>query len=127
MKKWYFLAILYFVSSPWVYAAADTDEKTHNSSTQQVGGLLFDVDEGVKIEKGGGGSIYLKSNRLTMEEKFKLIEKRLQGMEERLGNVEEKMRKIEQKKEKKAESSPAPGEEIKNTPEGESSRRVLIT
>ncbi len=75
---------------PKAFAAdsSASDDKTQNSATQQVGGLLFDVDEGVKVEQGPGGSVYVKSNRETMQEKFKEIEHRLSTLEERVNQLE---------------------------------------
>jgi hypothetical protein len=58
------------------------------STVQNVGGLLFEFDEGVEIEKGGGGSVYVKSNREYMEKKFKEIDARFTDLEQRLERIE---------------------------------------
>jgi hypothetical protein len=60
--------------------ADDKTTETHQekSAPKNIGGLLFDVDEGVEIQKGVGGSVYVKSNREYMQQKFREIEARLQ-------------------------------------------------
>lgn len=90
-------------------------EVSKSSSVQHVGGLLFDVDEGVKIEKGGGGSVYVKSNREEMQQKFRGIEKRFDSIENRLTEIEKSL----PKKDKPA----APASESSK----EAARRVLAT
>ena len=77
------------------------DDKTKTATTQQVGGLLFDVDEGVKIEQGPGGSVYLKSNKEYMQEKLKSIDEKLEELGKRLDRVESA---LSREKEKKNES-----------------------
>lgn len=75
-----------------VILAASDDETsgTQKTAAKQVGGLLFDVDEGVKIEQGPGGSVYMKSNRDFMQEKFQDIDRRLADLEKRIGSLESK-------------------------------------
>ena len=92
--------------------------KPKNASTQQVGGLLFDVDEGVKVEKGGGGSVYIKSNREYMEEKFKEIDGRLETLEKRVDKLEAGSRNMGKSTDKKSAQE--------NT-EDNSGKRVLVT
>ena len=82
-----FLSLFLFSFHPGSFAAEDQTKKT---TTQQIGGLLFDVDEGVKVEQGPGGSVYVKSNREYMQEKFESIEKRLEDLEERIDKLEGK-------------------------------------
>ena len=88
--------------------AAEKDEDagvTKQSSVQNVGGLLFDVDEGVKIEKGAGGSVYVKSNRDEMQQKFDEINRRLDSLDDRLAVIEKKF-----EPEKKSNTGPASAE-----------------
>ncbi len=68
--------------------AEKSEAETKKAAAQQVGGLLFDMDEGVKIEQGPGGSVYVKSNREYMQQKFAEIENRLTGLEERMDKLE---------------------------------------
>ena len=69
--------------------AAVEDEAGKSLNTiQEVDGLFFDVDEGVKVEKGSGGSVYIRSNREYMKNKFKSIDRRFQALEERLTELE---------------------------------------
>ena len=85
-----YLAALCLLMVPSLYAADDkTPETDKRVTTQQVGGLLFDVDEGVKIEKGSGGSVYVKSNKEYMQNKFESIEQKLDELEERLSKLED--------------------------------------
>ncbi len=83
------IAALLFVPflNPAAFAEENTDKK---SSTQNIGGLLFDVDEGVKVEQGPGGSVYVKSNREFMQEKFQQIESKLLELENRVKQLEAK-------------------------------------
>lgn len=94
-------------------------EETKKAATQQVGGLLFDVDEGVKIEQGPGGSVYLKSNRETMEQKFKDIEQRFEALEGRVKTLETALKPPASASEKES------AEDSKDVKSG--GRRVLIT
>lgn len=99
-------------------------EKTKKSTTQQIGGLLFDVDEGVKLEQGAGGSVYMKSNKEYMQEKITDIETRLTQLETKAGDFESRIEKLEIKNDPEAaqkvkESMPAS--------ESDESRRVLVT
>lgn len=68
----------------------DEDEQ-EKSSVVQVGGLLFDMDEGVKIEQGGGGSVYVQSNREYMQNKFRDIEMKFEEIDDRLTKIEKKL------------------------------------
>ena len=92
-------------------SAEEEAEVAKSSSVQNVGGLLFEVDEGVKIEKGGGGSVYVKSNREEMQQKFREIEKRFESIENRLLEIENSL----PKKEKSSSAS------------ADAARRVLAT
>lgn len=72
------------------YSVASDDEKPELSTLpRQVGGLLFDYDEGVDIEQGPGGSVYVKSNRDYIQKKFREIAERFDEMEARLTVLEE--------------------------------------
>ena len=107
------------------------DDKTKNATTQQVGGLLFDVDEGVKIEHGPGGSVYVKSNREYIQEKFKTIDEKMESLEKRLTLVETQLAG-EKEKDKKSQTAKLPTEKgaDKENPEAEnkeSNKRVLVT
>ncbi len=79
-----FCAIHMVLISP----AFSAEEQNKKSSTQQIGGLLFDVDEGVKVEQGPGGSVYMKSNREYMQSKFNEIEERFKDLEQRISLLE---------------------------------------
>ena len=68
--------------------AAEEEVRTKKTTTQSVGGLLFDVDEGVKVEQGAGGSVYVKSNREYMQEKFAALDQKIKGLEERVALLE---------------------------------------
>ena len=110
-NKFSFIAVILIagIASPGILSGA---EETKKSSTQQVGGLLFDVDEGVKIEQGPGGSVYLKSNREHMEQKFKEIDQRFENLESRV---------------KKLEAAAASGSKKEDSEGSPGGRRVLIT
>ena len=82
------------------------EESKSKSSTQKVGGLLFDVDEGVKVEQGPGGSVYVKSNKEYMQQKLEEIEMRLQSLDERVTELETLL--VKKKEVKKSEASQAP-------------------
>jgi hypothetical protein len=115
MKKIIFLlgSFILIGFSFWVQASDDTNTK---SSSKQVGGLLFDVDEGVEIQQGPGGSVYLKSNREYMEQKFKMIDARFKDLSTRIENLEKllsKLPEIQEIRKKELESKDA--EEISET------------
>ena len=94
-------------------ALDEKESQAKKSVVQNVGGLLFDVDEGVKIEQGSGGSVYLKSNREAVQARFESIESRLDELEKRMQEIESLQ-----------EAAPSQDEQ----PEGEtSSKRVFIT
>jgi hypothetical protein len=82
------LWVLFFYLLSGNLAAYSEEDQTKKATTQQIGGLLFDVDEGVKVEQGPGGSVYVKSNREYMQEKFESIERKLSDFEERLQKLE---------------------------------------
>lgn len=82
------LFLFMFLSSFYSARAEKSEAETKKAAAQQVGGLLFDMDEGVKIEQGPGGSVYVKSNREYMQQKFAEIESRLTGLEERMDKLE---------------------------------------
>jgi hypothetical protein len=67
---------------------AEEERPAKKATTQNVGGLLFDVDEGVKVEQGPGGSVYMKSNREFMQEKFAEIDRKLSDFEKRIAQLE---------------------------------------
>ena len=73
-----------------LWAAEKEDTSSSKSTTQNVDGLYFDVDEGVKIEKGPGGSVYVKSNREYMQAKFEELDHRLADLEARVVRLEQK-------------------------------------
>lgn len=75
-------------------AAEDSSSISKKTPTQQVGGLLFDVDEGAKIEQGPGGSVYVKSNKEFMQQKFAEIEGRLTSSEERITELENRLKAL---------------------------------
>ena len=103
---------------PCLLHADDNSSVSKKNSTQQVGGLLFDMDDGAKIEKGPGGSVYIKSNKEYMQQKFSDTESRLTQLEERVTELENKLK------------SPG-GADKKNssekTVEESSGRKVLIS
>ena len=117
----FFLIIFMLMPGPSLFAA---DDKTKNATTQQIGGLLFDVDEGVKVEQGPGGSVYVKSNREEMQEKFKAIDSRLETIEKRTEDVEKDL--IDLRKQLKLAKAPA-GTENAASSKQESTRKVLST
>lgn len=88
MLKHFFAILILGHSILLVRPLFASDDKTKNSTTQQVGGLLFDVDEGVKIEHGPGGSVYLKSNREYMQEKLKSMDGKIEALEKRINRLE---------------------------------------
>ncbi len=101
-----------------LFAATEAAEERRKASTQQIGGLLFDVDEGVKVEQGPGGSVYMKSNREFMQDQFKEMDKRLENLEDRVGELESILEdEIKMKKETEAKAL-----EAKSAKEG---KRVL--
>ena len=121
------LGILNFLG---IYPSFAADDKSKSSTTQQVGGLLFEMDEGVKVEQGPGGSVYVKSNKEYMQEKLKTIDQRLEDIEKRLTLLESQ--KTADKKEKPSVSVSGPSVEV--TPEeataaasSSSGKRVLVT
>lgn len=83
-----YILIIFFTHSSLLFCQ-DSKEQNQKTSTQQIGGLLFDVDEGVKVEQGPGGSVYVKSNREFMQQKFASIEARLAAIDNRLSKLEE--------------------------------------
>ena len=97
---------------PKAWAAENKDAVAKGAIPQNVGGLLFDVDEGVRVEQGPGGSVYVKSNRKFMEEKFSQIDERLHSLEERVGE-------LESVKKRKTSASVLPEEK-------ENARQVLV-
>ena len=86
-----FLAL--FVPGP----ARAAEDQTKKSTIQKVGGLLFDVDEGVEIEKGPGGSVYVKSNREYMQQKFEQIDQNFKLLDERIHVLESKVGELSAK------------------------------
>ena len=111
-----------FVLMPVLFAwnfplHSSEDAKTKKAETQQVGGLLFDVDEGVKLEKGPGGSVYMKSNKDYMQEKFQEIEARLKNLEDRFNRLETTLSQI----------SKDSGGEKTGSEKASDGRKVLVT
>ncbi len=103
--------------------AADTKKETpaKSTTTQQIGGLLFDVDEGVKVEQGPGGSVYMKSNKEFMQERLSRIDQELLDLDQRVQAVEAKLARIEFKDDPAAKNSAVPAQS------NEENRRVLVT
>ncbi len=86
-----FMFAIFGLNAPFLICEEETKDEVPPAkkvSSQQVGGLLFDVDEGVEIEQGPGGSVYLKSNREFMKNKFEYIETRLNDLEARVQKLE---------------------------------------
>lgn len=111
-----FMFVLLGISAPALICEEEKKDEVlpaKKVSSQQVGGLLFDVDEGVEIEQGPGGSVYLKSNREFMKNKFEYIETRLNDLEARV-------QKLESEKTKSGSSQPV-------TSEGASPNGVLVS
>ncbi len=106
-----FLFVCLLIRPSFLFSAED---KNKNSSTQQVGGLLFDVDEGVKIEHGPGGSVYVKSNREYMQEKFKSLDGKIALIEQRLDRLE-------------SAAAAKSKKETEDAASAESAKRVLVT
>ena len=69
-------------------ASEEKESDSKKGTTQNVGGLLFDVDEGVKVEQGPGGSVYVKSNREYMQGKFDEIDQKIADFEKRIALLE---------------------------------------
>lgn len=70
-------------------AFGETEEEAEQASgPKQIGGLLFDFDEGVEIKKGPGGSVYVESNREFMQNKFRTIDSRFEELEKRIEHLE---------------------------------------
>lgn len=88
MQRIFLGVILLLLFVPTVFAAEEDSAEESKSTVQKVGGLLFDVDEGVKVEQGPGGSVYLRSNKEYMNEKLTEIDTRLEDIEKRLKNLE---------------------------------------
>lgn len=115
------LLVLFAVTHvPSLYSAEQKkQEPAKKIATQNIGGLLFDVDEGVKVEQGPGGSVYMKSNKEYMQEKLSQIDQRFSELEARVARLEEKNKLVAQAAGPGA-PAPAPVEE-------KDGRRVLIT
>ena len=73
----------------------DAAGKSKPPTVQKVSGLLFDMDEGVKIEEGAGGSVYVHSNREAVSSRFRDIEYRLEKVEKRLDRYERDLKEEE--------------------------------
>lgn len=89
---------------PWSIQASEEEVPVKNTATQNIGGLLFDVDEGVKVEQGPGGSVYVKSNREYMQDKFAEIDRKLADFEKRITGLEERKKRKAAEEEKKEEN-----------------------
>jgi hypothetical protein len=95
MKASAFFFIVCLISfNVGAYATDQPDVK--KNTVKNIGGLLFDVDEGVDVEKGPGGSVYVKSNKDYMQKKFTEIEQRFNSMEMRVAALEGKQNDSEQ-------------------------------
>lgn len=95
MERSLILIVFYFFVSAVTFSGFSRAEAdTKKSSPQQVGGLLFDMDEGAEIEQGPGGSVYVKSNREYLQKKFADIETRLLELEQRTAALENKLRAL---------------------------------
>lgn len=117
MEKLFLLVFISsFFSFPHFLHADDTVSK--KNSTQQIGGLLFDMDEGAKIEQGPGGSVYVKSNKEYMQQKFSEIETQLSSLEARTTELENKLKALAGGPEKSSEETPG---------KDSSGRQVLIS
>ena len=94
MKKYFlnFAFVFLFILPVLLPARAaekrEDDDTPQKYTSRQVGGLLFDMDEGVAVEEGPGGSVYVKSNREYMQKKFKEIDKRFEALESRVASLE---------------------------------------
>lgn len=114
------MVLFIFMTRPLacLFAADNEEAGTKKVSAQQVGGLLFDVDEGVDIQKGPGGSVYLKSNR-------EFMKNTLESLESRIQTLEEKVKKLESGKTvKPAETKSSAG--TSSDTESSSKTRVLV-
>ena len=85
-----FLLAFFIILMPPLARATDEEKKdtSEKYTKQNVGGLLFDVDEGVKIQKGPGGSVYVESNREFMQRKFKEMDAKFDTLEKRVAKLE---------------------------------------
>lgn len=113
MKKRVLVTVTFFCFLISVAAAQeDEDDTTQKYTTRQVGGLLFDTDEGVAVEQGPGGSVYVKSNREYMQKKFKEIDKHFETLESRIASLESEIAETKKKNKVKSEapSETAPAE-----------------
>lgn len=108
-KSFLFCLFIFLLWNPGLLRADDQDAK--KSATQQIGGLLFDVDEGVKVEKGPGASVYVKSNREYMQEKFLEIDKHFKDLEQRISLLELQSG-VKKEKESKAEETDSSGRRV---------------
>lgn len=118
-KRIFVLVFIYlFLVMPCYTQAEDPAHVSKKNETQQVGGLLFDVDEGSKIEKGPGGSVYVKSNREYMQQKFSDIETKLSELEARTAELENKLKSLAGTVKKPASEKPA---------QESSERQVLVS
>ena len=121
-KRILLLLVLVFIFSflyrPDFINAADNSSVSKKTATQQVGGLLFDMDEGAKIEQGPGGSVYVKSNKEYMQQKFADMDSRMTAMEIRITDLENKLKSLSST-DKKGSSE--------NSSQETSGRQVLVS
>lgn len=117
------IVLFLFLFSLGNFCAVASEDVQEDSSPQNIGGLLFDFDEGVAIEEGPGGSVYVKSNKEFMKKKFREIDRKLADLESRLQTLEEKALD-ELVKSDNGETEQASKVSIGATAEG---RRVLST
>ena len=100
----YFFLLLFIISSSNASAVSDSNGTAAGKNPQKVDGLLFDLDEGVKVTKGGGGSVYIESNREFMQAKFDQIEERLKTLEEKIKKLTDKVSIEEEKQQVKLQN-----------------------
>lgn len=70
------------------FAGAEVAEEEEYVTPTEVGGLKFDMDEGVKIRQGPGGSVYVESNREYMQRKFRRYERTFEDHDARIEKLE---------------------------------------
>lgn len=112
------ISIFFLMSASRLSAADESSSISKKNSTQQIGGLLFDMDEGAKIEQGPGGSVYVKSNKEYMQQKFADIETRLNSSEARISELENKLKSL---------AGPGVKAAQEESPQDSSGRQVLIS
>mgnify|MGYP002374848406 CR=1 FL=1 len=110
---YYSIFLFMLFAHPLAGWTADSGSK---KTVQKVGGLLFDVDDGVKIEEGSGGSVYMHSNREFMQSKFDSIETRFSELESRVQRLEKQLK----------EAKPGESTLTAENPQSPEGRKVLV-